>query len=246
LSHCKGSFFQRKRVKTTPLVQPESPLDQRTTRTFKETEVFDLCTSEEEEENDDVKSLLLVSDGYERSPVLILDIDNFEGPEPEMKVYLSSYLLTVQPVALLDSIFITPAPGIGLSAKPPIPGPTQAAKKPQKKYNVGPVLFTVNGTDFSKRSLIGGFYPDMIAAGYSLEQLKRGGAFVVPEIKDGVWVIRCCYSSCKSHCPVSLFEIKSVVGTKVVLYTQCHRGMATSTSTNPITNATVSVFVVIF
>jgi hypothetical protein len=90
LSHCKGSFFQRKRVKTTPLVQPESPLDQPTTRTFKETEVFDLCTSEEEEENDDVKSLLLVSDGYERSPVLILDIDNFEGLEPEMKVYLSS------------------------------------------------------------------------------------------------------------------------------------------------------------
>jgi hypothetical protein len=44
--------------------KPESPLDQPTTRTFKETEVIDLCTSEEasEEENDDVKSLLLVSD----------------------------------------------------------------------------------------------------------------------------------------------------------------------------------------
>jgi hypothetical protein len=64
----QGSFVKQKRVKTspivqstTPLVQPESPLDQPTTRTFKETEVIDLCTSSEEEAENDVKSLLLVS-----------------------------------------------------------------------------------------------------------------------------------------------------------------------------------------
>jgi hypothetical protein len=182
---------------------------------------------------------------------------NDGGPEPEMKVYLSSYLLTVQPVALLDSIFITSAPGIGLSAKPPIPGLKQAAKKPQKKNNVGPVLFTVNGTDFSKKSLVGASYPDMIAAGYSLQQIKRGGAVVVPEIKDGQWWVIDC-SSCKAttkgkrtHCLVSKFQVMSVSDVKVIkLYAQCIKGVTNSDSTNPINNPInnpiVSVFFVIF
>jgi hypothetical protein len=70
--------------------------------------VIDLC-SDNDSNNKGYDSPLLFSDGD----------DDDEGPEPEMKVYLSSYLLTVQPVAILDSVFITSAPNS--SERPPVP-----------------------------------------------------------------------------------------------------------------------------